>query len=465
MFKQARFRLAVWNAIFIGVVIAVLLIYVYIFMKNEFYDETKRYIHHEIEELASIAHKGGGSEELYTVIDEELSISEEYNHDYILANSQGKVLSGNLSNYWNKDNVTAAIGNVINHPKKTYFEDVDLRHDKRRAHKILAAGKIGFTAENEPLYLLMLTDTAIVDKKLSKFRQNLYWALMPIILFVGCSGWLLAGMVLRPIGSLSRVMKEVGEGKLDRRVPTSGSGDEFDDLANSFNQMIVRIGESYDKVTQFTTNASHELNTPIAIMGSELDVILTKPRTNDEYKHALISQKEEVNRLGKLIQCLLWLARADADKVGLELKPLKVKNLLDELYESYEPLAEAKGVELKIDLNTEASISGDEMQLAQLLSNIVDNAIKYSPSGGRVKVSVDKSETNLTISVEDNGPGIPEDTKNKIFDRFYKTHDAMAGHGLGLNIARTIALNHKASIIVESAPAGGALFKVIFPSS
>lgn len=447
-----------------GLVVGVLLVYIYLFMRSHFYDETKRYVHHEVQELVMMLQENGLTEESLNAVRRELEINSEFDHAYIVSDGIGNSLAErnmHLLNQWSR---TSAMAYLEQYPKETYFEDIrSYRHSDLSDH-ILAGGRIAAPEGEEVHYLFLTTDVSAIVGQMKRFRTGLILILPAILIFVVCSGWLLAGMVLKPIDQIGSVMEKIREGNLDQKIPLSDSGDEFDRLAKSFNQMVERIRESYERIAQFTMNASHELNTPVAVMKSELDVILSKVRTNEEYHKALISQQEETERLSRLIQCMLWLARTDSDSMKESFTRVHLNDVLNEVYELYEPVAESRKITLELKQASDPEVTGDKSQLTQLLSNLVDNAVKYNHSGGRVVISSESQDDGVVLSVTDDGPGIPEECRQKIFDRFYKVRSTSSGHGLGLSIAGSIARIHKARINVGTSGSGGTVFQVIFPA-
>lgn len=465
LFKQARFRLTLWNTLFLGLVVGVLLVYIYLFMRSHFYDETKRYVHHEVQELAMMLQESGLTDESLSAVRRELEINSEFDHAYIISDGAGNSLAErnmHLLNQWDR---TSAMAYLDQYPEKTYFEDIHTYRHSDLSDHILAGGRITDPGGDKAHYLFLTTDISAVVGQMKRFRTGLILILPAILIFVVCSGWLLAGMVLKPIDQIGSVMEKIREGNLDQKIPLSDSGDEFDRLAKSFNQMVDRIRESYERIAQFTMNASHELNTPVAVMKSELDVILSKTRSNEEYHKALVSQQEETERLSRLIQCMLWLARTDSENMKESFARVNLDEVLNEVYELYEPVAESKQITLELRPAAGLEVTGDKSQLTQLLSNLVDNAVKYSHSQSHVLISSEFQNGGVVLSVADGGPGIPEEHRQKIFDRFYKIRSTSAGHGLGLSIVGTIARIHKARIDVEASGSGGTVFRVVFPAA
>ena len=217
----------------------------------------------------------------------------------------------------------------------------------------------------------------------------LRWALVLLVplslLVAGAGGYWLAGRALQPVDGVTRLAREIGATNLSRRLPSPRTDDEFGRLVNTFNQMIARLEGSFESKSRFTADASHELRTPLTIMRGSIDVALGRDRTSEEYRRVLAAILEEVERMTRIVEDLLFLARADAGNLELQREPLKLGELAAEVVEAMAPLAHAQNVTLSFDLVDSVELSGDERWLRQMLYNLVDNAIKYSGSAGRVQ--------------------------------------------------------------------------------
>lgn len=292
--------------------------------------------------------------------------------------------------------------------------------------------------------------------------------LLPITLLLsGGGGWLLAGRALRPIDSMTRSANRISAEHLSQRLGVSGSDDELDRLAKTINAMLDRIDGAVQEMRRFSADASHELQTPLTILKGEIEVALLKQRSPAEYEQVLHSSLEEIDRINKLVEGLLLLARADVGALKLDLQPVDMAQLCRQLCSHLQPLARQHKIELSHGVLDSVVIDGDELQLQRMLTNLIDNGIKYTPYGGQVSVSVEKGEDVAVIRVKDSGPGFSADEAEKIFDRFHRTSQARQqnnkGSGLGLSIARSIALAHQGEIKVESIPGSGSAFVVSIP--
>jgi len=292
--------------------------------------------------------------------------------------------------------------------------------------------------------------------------------LLPVMLLLsGGGGWLLAGRVLRPIDTMTRSANKISAEHLNQRLTVSGNGDELDRLARTINAMLDRIDDSVQEMRRFSTDASHELQTPLTILKGEMEVALLKPRSPATYQQVLHSSLEEIERINRLVEGLLLLARADVGLLKLDLEPVDMAQLCLRLCNQLQPLARENNIALSHGTLAPVLVDGDELQLQRMITNLIDNGIKYTPAGGHVTVSVDKEDGRALIRVQDSGAGVPTEDVREIFNRFYRTAQARRqnsrGSGLGLSIVRSIALAHHGNITVENAADGGSIFFVSIP--
>ena len=238
--------------------------------------------------------------------------------------------------------------------------------------------------------------------------------------------------------------------------------------AATFNQMISRLEHAFERERRFTGDASHELKTPLAVLRGDMEVALRRERTPEEYQRVLKSSLEEIERLTKLTEDLLTLARSDADQSVLEREQVQLDQLAAEAREHVAPLAESAGVSLTYDPPPSSIvIEGDQKRLHQLLVNLLDNAIKYTPPGGSARLALSIKDSLAVIEVSDTGRGIPASALPYIFERFYRQTDPrdsrVTGFGLGLAISKWIADAHGGSIEVDSREDQGTSFTVRLP--
>ena len=291
----------------------------------------------------------------------------------------------------------------------------------------------------------------------------------PIALLLASVGGLwIANKALRPVDRLTRAAEHIGRGNLSERVEETGAKDEIGRLAATFNEMISKLEQAFQHERRFTADASHELKTPLAILRGDIEVALRRDRAPEEYRRVLASSLEEIARLTKLTDDLLTLARSDAGEVMLEMGPVRIDRLAREVCDYLAPLSDTAGVSLDYQVpDSPILIEGDASRIKQLIVNLLDNAIKYTPAGGEVRLDLKAEGETALLAVSDTGRGIPSEAMPRVFERFYRQSDPRdlraGGFGLGLAISKWIVDSHQGTIEVSSKPGIGSQFIVRLP--
>ncbi|MHB1399708.1 MAG: HAMP domain-containing sensor histidine kinase [Trichloromonadaceae bacterium] len=290
-----------------------------------------------------------------------------------------------------------------------------------------------------------------------------------VLLLLGAGGWLLVGWALSPVSRMTRAVRKINAESLSQRLPLGHGQDEISQLAETFNDMLARLEDSFRKIKQFSGDASHELRTPLTIIRGETEVALRWAKDPEEMRSALQSNLEEIDRMGRIIDDLLTLAKSEAGEMPLEMKEFSLSDLVQQLYLQGRLLGEAKqmDVSLQLDVAEEIRIRGDELRLRQMFLNLITNAIKYTPDQGKVVISMAVDEGRAVVTVRDSGIGIPAEHLPHIFSRFYRIDKARnredGGTGLGLAIVKWIVEVHDGKIRVTSNPDQGSIFTVYLP--
>jgi len=298
---------------------------------------------------------------------------------------------------------------------------------------------------------------------------SIFLFLVPIAVVVSIAGgWFLAKKSLQPVDEITRTARDITAQNLDREIPERDVNDEIGRLASTFNEMIRRLKQSFDQVKQFTVDASHELRTPLTIMRGEVELAMRSKKSSDEYRRILASNLDEILRLQSIIDNLLILSKSDLGQASLAFERLDLEGIFRELYEDAELLALPKRINVRLGRNDHVMVRGDKLRLRQLLLNLIDNALKYTPESGTVTLALEAVDGSARISVMDTGIGIPKEDREKIFDRFYRVDKArsreLGGSGLGLAISKWIVDSHGGTITVESIVNSGSTFTVTIPS-
>ena len=280
-------------------------------------------------------------------------------------------------------------------------------------------------------------------------------------------GWLLSRGSVRPIESISRVAADISEHNLTDRIDAARMDTEFADLAQTLNETFARLESAFAQQLQFTADASHELRTPPSIIQMHQELALSKERTADEYREALETCQRATTRMNSLVESLLTLARLDADGLALTMKPVDIAAVITASIDHAQPLADAKQIAVSAEVS-QAIVSGDRERLGQVVTNLLTNAIAYSPTGSRVDVSLARNNDEIIVSVTDSGVGISDEDQTKIFRRFHRVDKERSrdtgGSGLGLSICQTIVKAHGGEIKVESESGKGSIFQFTLPA-
>lgn len=309
--------------------------------------------------------------------------------------------------------------------------------------------------------------TEEIDNALSRLVRTLGIAAPLAMIVAGGGGVFLANRALRPVDRIARTARQIEEsGNLDQRIQLN-SRDELGRLAGVLNGMIERLQKAFRRQKEFTADASHELRAPLAVIQAESTLALQKERTAAEYQASLEMISQEASHMSALVDQLLALARADAQSEPVTFERFRLDELLDELALDAESLSREKGIIFRVEEIEELAIAGDRPKLKQLLLNLVDNAIRYTPAGGSVSLSLRREAETAVVAVSDTGIGIAAEHIPHIFERFYRVDKARSraqgGSGLGLAIARQIAEAHGGRIEVESKVGVGSTFSVLLP--
>lgn len=321
--------------------------------------------------------------------------------------------------------------------------------------------------EGRPVYVIQ-TGYSLQDvqSSLSRLRIIIFLWIPAAAAAAAAAGWFLSRRSLRPIDSMIRKAREITGANPEGRLPRTGTDDEIDRLAATLNEMIGRIESSTQAVREFSIDVSHELKTPLAIIRGEIDLALRKSRTADALIETLKVIGDEVNGLIRLVDDLMLLVRSDSRQLRFEKKKILLADLLENVVSRFREPAAARGLSLSFETaEPGAAVLGDEIYLKRLFHNLVDNGLKFTPSGGWVKLTMSLEPGCAMVRVADNGMGIQAELQEKVFARFYREDQARAheGSGLGLNIAKAICDAHGGTLAIQSDPGAGTVLSVRLP--
>jgi signal transduction histidine kinase len=297
------------------------------------------------------------------------------------------------------------------------------------------------------------------------------FVIVPILLILSAwIAWLIIGMTLQRIDRVRHEVAAIADGRsLHRRVSTDDATPEVGSLIETLNAMIARLESSFMALRRFTADASHELKTPLAVLRADVERAMHEAISPNERLVALEEALQEIARMTDLVESLLTLARADERQLELHREPVDLHELTQEVYETALILGEGANVTVNLPFTAEVSVMGDRARLRQLFLNLVTNAIKYTPPGGRVDLGLGKHPTTVTFAVRDTGMGIAAVDLPHIFERFWRADrvrtrtSERGGVGLGLAISQWIATAHGGTLTVSSRLGRGSLFTVTLP--
>lgn len=287
------------------------------------------------------------------------------------------------------------------------------------------------------------------------------------LLTVIAIGWSLATRAIRPVEEIVTQTREIHSPEERKRITAYGRTYEFASLVEVLNEMLERMENAFDSQQRFTADASHELRTPMTSLRGTIEVALRRTRSLEDYREALQSSLEEVIRMQALVGDLLILARKDAHALQPRREPVSAEELIVEVIRELASAAEDRSVVFETGDIEPVVMSVDRDMIRRCFTNLVSNAVRHSPGGGRVTIQCTESDNEIVLGVQDEGEGVPESIRPYIFDRFYKADSARTageGVGLGLSLVKAMVEAHSGRVTVDDAPGGGALFLIHLPS-
>jgi two-component system heavy metal sensor histidine kinase CusS len=318
-----------------------------------------------------------------------------------------------------------------------------------------------------PRFMQVAMDREHDENLLARYRERLWIVLGASLVLCSLGGYLIARRGMGPIKNISRTAAYIRATTLHERIEKEGLPAELSGLAETFNAMLDRLESSFGRISQFSNDVAHELRTPLSNLSGEIEVALSRTRTNEQYRDVLVSCVEECDRISRIVQSLLFLARGEAAQSSLQLEDTRIQNELDRVTEFFEAAASESGIKLYVEVAPNLSARLDPTLFRQVVSNLVSNAIAHTPQGGKITVRAHSNEDRLNVEVVDTGRGIAAEHIPHIFDRFYRVDKARSGSqqnaGLGLAIVRSIVMQHRGSIDVESKVGIGTTFCVRLP--
>ena len=330
-----------------------------------------------------------------------------------------------------------------------------------------------FSAPDGEYVLVVLQSLHRQEEFLEAVIQTFALVIPLAVLLASVGGYFLARRSLSPVVAMSTQAGRIGEANLHDRLSVQNKEDELGHLAHSFNDLLDRLDQSFERQRRFVADASHELRTPIAILCGEAEVALSQEaRSPEDYRESLDILRAEANRLKHIVEDLFTLARADAGQYSLTTTEFYLDELAADCSHNVRTLVLAKQITLQCEAPREMPIRADEALLRRLIMNLLDNAIKYTPRGGSVSIACRYEDSQYTLRISDTGQGIPTELQPRIFERFFRADKVRSrsesdgvGAGLGLSIGRWIAEAHHGRLELTHSGPKGSTFTVVLPVS
>jgi heavy metal sensor kinase len=324
------------------------------------------------------------------------------------------------------------------------------------------------TVSGERIYLIEAgMSVREIEQPLNGLLITFIICLPLIVAITIVGGYLLIRRVLIPVDELTQGAERITLSNLSERLPIAKTGDELERLSIALNNMIMRLEETFQHISRFSADASHELRTPLTILHCDLEATIQKPQLTPEIRELIGSALGETERLAKIIDGLLAISRLDAGEARIEKAQLDLGRLVGATVEQMRLLADDKLIALSCITDKEVYVEGDSVRLKQVVVNLLDNAIKYTPEGGSIRVIVFIEKGMGVLEVEDTGIGVPIEAIPHLFERFYRADKArsrqMGGAGLGLSIVKSICAAHGGQVTVRSTEGHGSCFRVEIP--
>jgi heavy metal sensor kinase len=465
--RGLRFRLTLSYALFFTLLLAVVGTVFRTFLEASLNENIRDNINQEWAAMKGFLEiKNGMHEWKYDRDDpDENAIVSQLMTVYLLSDAQGQVMQSSDIYAAMGEDTPDEVRSAIRSPQPTWR----VRKNAQGISYLIRSGVVySNDKQHDPFFVAIgrpLTDNQKVIQKLTQF----YVGLMPIMIFGGCLlGWLIAGRALTPVTQVAQTAQRISGSNLSLRIPSRGAGDELDYLIETFNRMIERLESSFNQIRQFSTDVSHELRTPITAIRGQLEVALFTAKDIDQYREAMLNSLQDIERLSQIVRALLLLSQAESGQVALNKTRLDLSTSAHDIIDQFQIPAEAAQIRLVASLPPECPAEVDRVQFERMLSNLISNAVKFTPPGGEVRVSLKPHPDRIDLIVEDTGRGIAPEHLPHIFDRFYQVPDSDAdaerGLGLGLSFVHWIARAHGGSVEVESELNKGSRFTISLPS-
>jgi len=454
-FSRFDVKLAVFYTVALLLISLILSSFFYYRLQHNFLKQIDRILKDEVTELTLEIEEDHdivkGCKEFF----EDISYRESYPVFFRVMTHDGVSL-------WESENFSTILSDGIKE-KKHFTVTIDQREKLR--YRIY---ETRFTFNDQgPFVVQMATKTKRSDKILANSLQNIFSAIPIVFLLSICCGMYIAQKPRKILRNITAVTRRITSQNLAERLPLPPGQDEIRDLTLTINFMLDNIESSFDEIKQFTADVSHELRNPLSAIKGEIEVAVSRKRDAADYRETLHNCLERIDDLIKMVNDLFLISRFDAKKYELNLSRINLAGLLKEMYIFFLPIAQEKNIHFIIKRCDTVFASVDRHKILQLLNNLMDNAVKFTPENQSITLSLIQHSHEAELKVSDSGMGIPESDLENIFKRFYQVDPSRSGDergaGLGLHICKRIAEVHGGSIAATRNKTKGATFTVRLP--
>ena len=349
------------------------------------------------------------------------------------------------------------------------LQTVTERQDTDDRHR-LAIRRVNIPAYRVEYIVVAGSSLERTDEELDELRHILFYVVPIALALAAVGGWFLAHRGLSPVTAMVTRAQRIGAEDLGARLPVMNPGDELGRLAEAFNALLGRLESSLQQQRQFMADASHELRTPVTTVRTAANISLQRPhRDESHYREALAIIEQQTTRLSRIVDDMFTLARADAGNYPVQRGAMYLDELAEEIVRAARVVSAARRVTVDLATVSPVPFAGDEELIRRLIGNLVDNAVRHTADGTAVRVAITEGRNGLEIAVTDSGPGVPEESRQHIFERFYRVDSARSrsagdgGAGLGLALVRWIAEVHGGRVALTNSTPAGSTFTVYLP--
>lgn len=455
--KSLVFSLTIWYTIIFALSSFAFLSIFYFRIQAITTERSDKELIEEINEFARFKKDGGIPSAIEELLLEIESVPEEEMFFRLFAIDGREIKTSNLKPWGNID-IPASIHETLK-TNKYIFETLTIpEHD----YKVRIAYSL--TGPSEILQIGMSLKEN--EKYLNIFRNLLILLMPPIFLLAMIIGWLMAKKALAGVEEVSQTATEISKGLFDKRVQVKNQSIEIDRLAVAFNHMVDQLQDLLRAMRDMTDNIAHDLRSPLARIRGIAEMTLLSNAENPNFEEMAASTIEECDNLIDLINTMLDITEAEAGVIELQIENLDLAILISDACDLFRPLVDEKNIRLRVNMPEKILLKSDKHKLQRIVTNLLENAIKYTPEGGEISISVERQNTCVNIILKDTGIGIPKNELPHIFNRFYRceTSRSQDGIGLGLSLVKVFVEALKGTVAVSSTKSKGSVFTVVMPA-